>query len=91
MQKLLILLFLVQVFILSACSLSSPRDDVSIARQSSTDIESETHDLNIKVIPEKSKSNSYPATTEENEQLISQETDVWERIGSNLILTRNIS
>lgn len=91
MQKLLILLFLVQVFILSACSLSSPRDDVSIARQSSTDIESETHDLNVKVIPEKSKSNSYPATTEENEQLISQETDVWERIGSNLILTRNIS
>jgi len=91
MQKFLILLFLVQVFILSACSLSSPRDDVSIARQSSTDIESETHDLNVKVIPEKSKSNSYPATTEENEQLISQETDVWERIGSNLILTRNIS
>ncbi|MCK5667691.1 MAG: transglycosylase SLT domain-containing protein, partial [Gammaproteobacteria bacterium] len=91
MPKLLTLLFLVQVFILSACSLSSSRDDVSIARQSSTDIESETHDLNIKVIPEKSKSNSYPATTEENEQLISQETDVWERIGSNLILTRNIS
>ena len=91
MPKLLTLLFLVQVFILSACSLSSSRDDVSIARQSSTDIESETHDLNVKVIPEKSKSNSYPATTEENEQLISQETDVWERIGSNLILTRNIS
>ncbi len=91
MPKLLTLLFLVQVFILSACSLSSSRDDVSIARQSSTDIDSETHDLNVKVIPEKSKSNSYPATTEENEQLISQETDVWERIGSNLILTRNIS
>jgi membrane-bound lytic murein transglycosylase D len=89
MQKLLILLFLVQVFILSACSLSSPRDDVSIARQSSIDIESETQDLNVKVSPEKSKSN--PAITEENEQLTSQETDVWERIGSNLILTRNIS
>lgn len=89
MQKLLILLFLVQVFILSACSLSSPRDDFSIARQSSIDIESETQDLNVKVSPEKPKSN--PAITEENEQLTSQETDVWERIGSNLILTRNIS
>ncbi len=87
MQKLLILLFLVQVFILSACSLSSPRDDVSLARQSSTDTESGARDLNVNVSPEKSN----PAITEENEQLTSQETDVWERIGSNLILTRNVS
>ena len=91
MQKLLTLLFLVQVFILSACSHSSSRDDVSIARQSSTDIATETQDLNVKVFPEKSKLNSHPVITEENEQLGSQETDVWKRIGSNLILTRNVS
>ena len=89
MQKILILLFLVQVFFLSACSLSSPRDDVSLARKSSTDTVSETQDLNGKLSPEKSK--SYPLITEENEQLSSQETDIWERIGSKLILTRNVS
>ena len=89
MQKILILLFLVQVFYLSACSLSSPRDDVSLARKSSTDTVSETQDLNGKLSPEKSK--SYPLITEENEQLSSQKTDVWERIGSKLILTRDVS
>ena len=89
MQKILILLFLVQVFFLSACSLSSPRDDVSLARKTSTDTVSETQDLNGKLSPEKSI--SYPLIIEENEQLSSQETDIWERIGSKLILTRNVS
>ena len=89
MQKSLISLFLLQFFFLSACNLTSPRDDASIPRQSSITGASETQDLKLGEISEKSGPDS--VAPEASEQLSNQEIDVWKRIGSGLKLTRNVS
>jgi len=89
MQKSLASLFFLQFFFLCACNLTSPRDDLSITRHSSTARTSEIHDSGIEEISEESEPDS--VTPEASEQLAIQETDVWKRIGSRLKLTRNIS
>ena len=89
MQKLSVAILFVHFFFLSACNLTSPRDDAGIPRQTSTTEMSETQDLNIVEISEKSYPNS--VTSETSEPLTTQETDVWKRIGSGLTLTRDIS
>jgi len=89
MQKSLASLFFLQFFFLCACNLTSPRDDLSISRHSSTARTSEIHDSRIEEISEESEPD--PVTPEASEQLANQETDVWKRIGSRLKLTRNIS
>ena len=89
MQKLLVFFLFVHFFFLSACNLTSPRDDASVSRQTSTAEALEAQDLNIVEILEKSDSNS--VISETSERLTTQETDVWKRIGSGLTLTRDIS
>ena len=89
MQKLLVFFLFVHFFFLSACNLTSPRDDAGVSRQTSTAEALEAQDLNIVEILEKSDSNS--VISETSERLTTQETDVWKRIGSGLTLTRDIS
>ena len=87
MQKALTVFFLLPLFFLNACNLAAPRDEASIARQSSTDIDTETRGLDISVNSERSS----PAISEKNEELTTHETDIWKRIESGLRLTRNVS
>ncbi len=89
MQKLLVFFLFVHFFFLSACNLTSPRDDAGVSRQTSTAKALEAQDLNIVEILEKSDSNS--VISETSERLTTQETDLWKRIGSGLTLTRDIS
>ncbi len=89
MQKSLAVFILLPVFFLGACNLTSPRDDTSVPRQTSTAEASNTQDLDVLGISKKSGPNSIISET--SESLTTQESDVWKRIGSGLILTRNVS
>ncbi len=89
MQKSLTVFILLPVFFLGACNLTSPRDDASVPRQTSTAEASNTQDLDVIGISKKSGPNSIISET--SESLTIQETDVWKRIGSGLTLTRDIS
>jgi membrane-bound lytic murein transglycosylase D len=89
MQKSLALIFFLQFFFLSACSLSPPSDEINIAHQSSISIKSKTQDSNVDASSEMSQQTS--AISEENEQQAAQEADIWKRIGSGLKLKRNIA
>jgi len=87
MQKLLIVVLLVPVFFLSACSNTSPRDDASIADQDSAVINTATPGSDIA----KSLKLSSDAISAEDEQLAAKETDAWKRIATGLQLPRDIS
>ncbi len=89
MQKSLAVFILLPVFFLGACNLTSPRDDTSVPRQTSTAEASNTQDLDVLGISKKSGPNSIISET--SESLTTQESDVWKRIRSGLILTRNVS
>ncbi len=89
MQKSLTAFILLPVFFLGACNLTSPRDDASVPRQTSTAEASNTQDLDVIGISKKSGPNSIISET--SDSLTIQETDVWKRIGSGLTLTRDIS
>ncbi|MFT5425614.1 MAG: membrane-bound lytic murein transglycosylase D [Gammaproteobacteria bacterium] len=89
MQKSLALIFILQFFFLSACSISPPSDEVNITHQSSISIKSETQDSNVDAISEMSQQTF--TISEENEQQVAQKADIWKRIGSGLKLKRNIA
>ena len=89
MQKSLALIFFLQFFFLSACSISPSSDEINIARQSSINSKSETQGSNVDAISEMSQ--QVPTISEENEQPAAQVTDIWKRIGSGLKLKRNIA
>ena len=84
MQKLLIVILLVPVFFLSACSNTSTRDDASIAHQ---DINTANPGSDV---AETLKSSSDSVATED-EQLADRETDAWKRIATGLQIPRDIS
>ncbi len=87
MQKLLTILLLVPVFFLSACSSTSPRDDASIARQDSMNVNIATTGTDFG----KNTKLSSDTVSAEDEQLTNRETDAWKRIASGLQITRDIS
>ena len=89
MQKSLALIFFLQFFFLSACSLSPASNEINIARQSLIGINSETQGSNVDAISELSR--QVPAISEENDQPAARIADIWKRIGSGLKLTRNIA
>jgi peptidoglycan lytic transglycosylase D len=89
MQKTLAVFFLLPVFFLNACSLSTPRDDVNISHQTSIDAETSTQHPTAATISDEATSIS--TSTEESQQFSAQEKDIWKRIASDLRLTRNTS